>query len=260
MMKLFRGDPRLLINAAPWAIVVVVVKGLLEWAGVHPLELSTLLPATITAEVFIIGFLLAGTSSDYKEAEHLPGEISASLETIADECLITAADPGLPEAQQCLAKLVEISHAIRQWLLHNHEFSRVMADLRSLNDYFIVFGPRIQPGFTTRLKSEQAAMRKVVLRMDTIRRTSYVRAAYTIAEATAVVLVIILLMTDLGSVAPTLSLIGTITYLLVYMLTLIRDLDNPFDYAGGKVGGADVSLEVLELTEERLRALLVTMS
>ncbi len=50
-----------------------------------------------------------------------------------------------------------------------------------------------------------------------------------------------------------------ISYLLYYVLALIRDLDNPFEYRDGKPGGADVNLEVLEHSEDRLRGLLTTM-
>ncbi|MDT5299572.1 MAG: hypothetical protein QOG79_2814, partial [Mycobacterium sp.] len=50
-----------------------------------------------------------------------------------------------------------------------------------------------------------------------------------------------------------------ISFLLFYALALIRDLDNPFEYHDGKPGAADVNLEVLEHSEDRLRGLLTTM-
>jgi hypothetical protein len=92
--------------------------------------------------------------------------------------------------------------------------------------------------------------------MDTMRRTSYVSAGYLIAEVTALLLVLVMLFTDLGPIGPTLCLVGLISYLLVYLVTLIRDLDNPFEYRDGVPGAADVNLDVLEHTELRLRALL----
>ena len=56
-----------------------------------------------------------------------------------------------------------------------------------------------------------------------------------------------------------LVLVGLISYLLIYLVSLIRDLDNPFEYKDGKPGAADVNLEVLERNEDRLRALLATL-
>ena len=60
------------------------------------------------------------------------------------------------------------------WLMQDRGFDDVMSDIRALNGPFRVFAPAIQAGFTTRLKTEQAAIRKIVIRMDTMRRTSYV--------------------------------------------------------------------------------------
>jgi predicted membrane chloride channel (bestrophin family) len=253
---MFRGNPRLLIGALPFAAVVVLAKLVVDLTDSHWLELSPLLAGAIAAEVFILGFLLAGTAGDFKEAERLPGEVAASLESIADECLITYDELKLPEAKTCLQQLIEISKSIRMWLMQDRGFDDVMSDIRALNGPYKTFAPAIQAGFTTRLKTEQAAIRKLVIRMDTMRRTSYVAAGYLIAEVTACILVVVLVFTDLGALAPTLFLVGLITYLLFYLVGLIRDLDNPFEYRGGKPGAADVNLDVLVRNEDRLRALL----
>jgi hypothetical protein len=253
---LFRGNPRLLVGALPWALGVVVLKWLADVADVQPLNLSPLLAGAIAAEVFILGFLLSGTAGDFKEAERLPGELAASLETMADECLITYEDIKLPEARTCLQLLVDLSGSIRTWLMTDQGFDGVMADLRALNEPFRVMGPAIQAGFTTRLKSEQAVIRKTVVRMDTMRRTSYVAAGYLIAEVTAVLLSLVMILTDLVDLAPTLCLVGLITYLLFYLVGLIRDLDNPFEYKDGQPGAADVDLAVLQRNQDRLQGLL----
>ena len=140
--------------------------------------------------------------------------------------------------------------------MQDRGFDDVMSDIRALNGPFRVFAPAIQAGFTTRLKSEQASIRKTVIRMDTMRRTSYVSAGYLIAEVTATALMFVLIITDLGKPGPSLFLVGLLSYLLVYLVGLIRDLDNPFEYLNGKPGAADVNLDVLERNEDRLRALI----
>ncbi|QIG41437.1 hypothetical protein G5V58_00410 [Nocardioides anomalus] len=254
--NLFRGNPRLLLAALPVAAGIVLLKLISDLTDLDGLALSPLLAGAIGAEVFILGFLLTGTAGDFKEAERLPGEVSGSLETMADECLITYNDIRLPEARTCLEQLVQVAHAIRQWLLEDEGLDEVLSEVRAFNGPFTVMAPAIQAGFTTRLKSEQASIRRLVLRMDTMRRTSYVSAGYLIAEVTAALLVLVMLFTDLGPLGPTLCLVGLISYLLVYLVMLIRDLDNPFEYRDGVPGAADVSLDVLERTEHRLRALL----
>ena len=58
----------------------------------------------------------------------------------------------------------EISGSVRLWLLGNKGLDEIIADLRRLNPLLIVFAPKIQAGFTTRLESEQANIRKLVIR------------------------------------------------------------------------------------------------
>jgi hypothetical protein len=206
-----------------------------------------------------VGFILSGTAVDFKEAERLPGEVVGSLDSIADECLIMDAELKLPQARQCVLLLADIGVSIRQWLLRGDGFDDVLVLLRELNPLFIVFAPKIQAGFTTRLKGEQANIRRVAIRMDTIRRTSYVSAGYLIAEVTGLMILVLLLITAVGQLAPTLLVVGVITYLLVYAIAMIRDIDNPFEYHNGKPGAADVDLGVLESCEARLRALAAAM-
>jgi predicted membrane chloride channel (bestrophin family) len=258
-MHLFRGNPRLLVGALPWAVGVLLLKLLAHQLDWEWLNLSPLLAGAIAAEVFILGFLLSGTAGDFKEAERLPGEVASSLETMADECLITYQDIQLPEARTCLQQLIEISTSIRMWLMQDRGFDDVLSDIRALNGPFRVIAPAIQAGFTTRMKTEQAAVRKLVIRMDTMRRTSYVAAGYLIAEVTAVLLLAIMIVTDFDDFTPTLWVSGLLAYLLFYIVGLIRDLDNPFEYRNGKPGAADVNLDVLERSEDRLRAVLGTL-
>lgn len=258
-VRLFNANPRLLLRALPWALGIMLLKALADMADVQWLELSPLLAGAIAAEVFILGFLLSGTAGDFKEAERLPGEVTASLETIADECLIIHEDLGMPEAKACLVRLANLSYSIRMWLLLDSGLYDVMADIRGLNQPFRVFAPAIQAGFTSRLKSEQSTIRKLVLRMDTMRRTSYVAAGYLMAEIVGILLIAVMVVSDLGPAGPTVSLIGLISYLLIYLFMLIRDLDNPFEYPHGEPGAADVDLTVLERQEQDLRALIAAL-
>ncbi len=260
MTKFFRGNPRLLLQVLPVAAIMILLKWLYDEIPLKHLAFSPLLTGVIAAEVFIIGFLLSGTAADFKEAERLPGELTASLESIADECQIMDAELKLPAAHQCASLLADISASIRRWLLRNDGLDDVIDHISRLNPLFIVFAPKIQPGFTTRLKSEQANIRRLVIRMDTIRRTSYVSAGYLIAEVTALMILILLLITDVGQLAPTLLVVGVITYLLVYALAMIRDIDNPFEYRNDRPGAADVDLGVLESGEARLRGLAAAMA
>lgn len=246
--------PRLVLLAGPWVGAAVGLKLVLELLDVALLELNPLLSGLVGANVFLLGFLLAGTLADYKESERLPGELAGAIDAIADECLIVDAEQGIPEAQLCLEHLEELAGTTRAWLHHERPFDDALAGVRGLNPFFSVFAPLIQAGFTTRLKSEQASIRRVLIRMDAVRTTSFVAAGYAIAELTGVLLIVGMLITDIGAVAESLFFVGVITLLMTYVFLLIRDLDDPFKYDGGVEGAADVSLAPLEQVRLRLVA------
>lgn len=246
--------PRLAVESLPWVAAFVLVKLALYEADVQPLEANPLLSGLVAATVFLLGFLLAGTAADYKEAERLPGELAAALDTVADECLIIHADKGEPAAVEALGRLATLARMIREWLYHQREFASVLEQVRGLNAPFHVFAPLAQPGFVTRLKSEQAAIRRTLIRIDAIRTTSFVAAGYAIAELVGTLLVVGLLLSDIGDLAESLFFTGVIGLLMTYLFLLVRDLDDPFGYAQGAEGAADVSLKPLEDVARRLTA------
>ena len=94
----------------------------------------------------------------------------------------------------------------------------------------------------------------MILRINAIRGTSFVAAwVHGWPRMTSFLLIIAAgFHRRRPSSAPTRSLICTLTFLLVYVF-LVRDLDNPFEYALGDIGGsAEASLEPLVGLQARL--------
>lgn len=240
--------PRLALRSLPVVAVVVLTKLVLVQANAHLLQPSPLLSGIVAGTVFLLGFLLAGTVSDYKESERIPTDFAASLETIADELLLAGAAAEI-------ATLREIALAVVSWIHRRQPIDHVLTTIRSLNDTFAALPTSVQPGFVVRIKTEQAGLRRMVLRVATIRDTSFVAAGYTITELIGALLVLALLVTDIGPLPESLLFTGMIALLLTYMFLLIRDLDDPFRYDHGQEGSADVSLEPLHAVARRLERL-----
>ena len=79
---------RLALKTIPFVLIIIIVKFVVHYYGKEFLSLNSLFTAIISANIFLIGFLISGTLVDYKESEKLPGDLAASLETMADEGLI----------------------------------------------------------------------------------------------------------------------------------------------------------------------------
>lgn len=247
------SDLRLIRRAVPFVAVAVVAKLCANALGWDTVEVNTLYSGLVAASVFLIGFLLAGTLADYKESEKLPGELAGRTETIVDECQILHREKGAEPARHCIEHLAVLSETLGSWLRGRESVEAVFDRLEGLNQYFLEFQPLTQPNFIVRLKQEQSTLRLLVIRINTIRETSFVGAGYVIAEITSLLLIVSLMFANIAPLGVELLLIGTITFLLSYMIMLIRDLDDPFEYDGQRrVGSAEVSLAPLAHLQRRL--------
>jgi uncharacterized DUF497 family protein len=76
---------RLLLRATSIVAVVIAAKLLVHFLGWEMLSINPLFSGIVAANVFLMGFLLSGVLADFKESERLSGELSACLETLAQE-------------------------------------------------------------------------------------------------------------------------------------------------------------------------------
>lgn len=238
----------------PFVGAAVAAKLFVDLVGWDTIEVSPLLTGVVAADVFLLGFLLAGTLADFKESERLPSDLAASLETLSDECEILYRDKRAPEAVRALKRLRSLAADIHAWLRGDRGVEAPLQRIKGLNADFLAFEPLTQPNFIVRLKQEQAALRRMVLRINTVRETSFVGAGYAVAEVTSVLLVIGLLFFRIPPLGAELFLVGLIAFLLTYVIVLIKDLDDPFECVYEAQGAAEVSLEPLAHLEERLDA------
>ena len=94
----------------------VLLRALVHQQGLNILELNPLLSSLVAATVFLLGFLLNGVLSDYKESEKLPGELSTSMFLLAKEIkAIPVHTPGAPVRQDVEA-IYYLCVSIIRWI------------------------------------------------------------------------------------------------------------------------------------------------
>jgi hypothetical protein len=69
----------------PLVILLAVLKFLSHKFGLEIMELNALFTSLVAGTIFLIGFLISGVLSDYKESERIPSELSASMKTLFDD-------------------------------------------------------------------------------------------------------------------------------------------------------------------------------
>jgi hypothetical protein len=247
----------LALKILPVVILVVLLKLIAHQFGLEFISLNPLFTAIVTANIFLLGFLIAGVLADYKESEKLPGDLAASIETIADECLIIYKNKKAESAKECLEHILSLTSSIDDWF-HKKERFRVLMDKISLfNDFFLAFESLTQANFIGRLKHEQSAIRRMLIRIHSIRETYFVSSGYAIAEAVTIFLIIGLIFVKIDPFYEALFFVSAIAFLQTYMIALIKDLDDPFEYYGENIGPDDVSLKSLDdlklRIEEKMR-------
>lgn len=226
----FHSRWRLAVRTVPYVAVVLIVKFAVHYFGYEFLTLNSLFTAIISANIFLIGFLISGVLVDYKESEKLPGELSSSLETMADEGLILHKNKHITEAKKYMLHLSELAVMLVAWFYKRERTEVLMGKLRSLNDSFLAFEGLTQANFIVRLKQEQHAIRKMITRIHTIRETSFLGTGYAIAEIITFILVVGLIVIKMDPFYESVFFISFVSFILIYMIYFIKDLDNPFGY------------------------------
>ncbi|MCK9285493.1 MAG: hypothetical protein M0P39_14560 [Rhodocyclaceae bacterium] len=240
-----RKDLRILIRVLPLILVILVIKLGLHFANLELLSINAIFSGLIGANVFLMGFLLSGVLADYRESERIPGEVAATLLTIADEFQINHQRKPCRQTANALNHIRDVGLTIYEWLHKREKSSVVMDRLSQLNRDFYALEPMTQINAITRLKQEQNALRKLLIRIHTIRETNFISSGYFIAATATVLLLIGLTFARIEPFYESLFFVFVVSYLLLYLLFLIRDLDNPFGYYELS-SSEDVSLKPLD--------------
>jgi hypothetical protein len=252
-MKFLRSSKwKLTIKVIPFVAGIIVLKLFAHQLDWEFLTLNTLFGAIISANVFLIGFLISGVLVDYKESEKIPGELSCSLEALTDECYIIHKNKGAEVTKDLMRHIHDLTSSIINWLHKKEKTTAILNKITGFNDYFLAIEPLTQANFIVRLKNEQSNLRRLITRIHTIRETSFNPAGYAIAEIISAILCIGLIFTRIDPYYESIFFVAFVSFILIYMVLLIGDLDNPFAYYESKNYADEVSLKPLFDLEKRI--------
>jgi hypothetical protein len=233
------------LQILPLLVGIIVLKLILHCLGWEVLSLNPLFTSIVAATTFLLGFLITGVLTDYKESEKIPGEMAVSLAAISDEAVCVQKSKKCPQATALLEHVYGLVDDIINWF-HKKERTRILLHkIGNMNEHFVEIEPYTQATFLGRLKQEQSNLRRSVIRSHAIRETRFFLPAYAIAEALAFFLIAGMLILKLEPFWESMFFVMLVSFVVLYMIFLIKDLDNPFDYAGGCEGLNEVSLKPL---------------
>lgn len=255
---------KLMITTLPVPLVVIMIRFLLEsvfyssgreFSGI--IDFTALSPI-LTGGVFLIGLMLSGTLQDYKESEKIPAEIACSIETIEETVTWVAVNrPAV--AERAMKKLIaDMTAVILAWLYRTRTQEECYASIERLNDLVRDFD-KINAGLpANRMMNEIHALRKIITRIGVISRTGFLASGYALLDILVASILALLIASnykaDFGILGKYIIL-GFVSLIYSYLWRLLRDVDDPFEYApdGQRTGAAEV--ELFPLLEYQQRAL-----
>lgn len=237
--------------------VLVTGKFLIHQSSLEFLTVNTLFTSAIAGTVFIIGFLLAGVFADYKEAEKVPAELSSSLESIWDEARVFKQRNTKFDSQKIRNTLIEIVKRFRKGLEHEGDHSNLRPAIDAVDTLTDSFAKMeslgMPPNYVVRLKTEQANIRKQILRVYHIQKMQFIPSVFVLAESIVAFVLFLLLFIKTEGSPESFIIFAFISYLFLYAVRLIRVLEKPFRKGHGSHD--DVSIFLIREFEEELQSI-----
>jgi hypothetical protein len=243
----------ILLKVLPWTGLFCMLKLGMHWLQWEPWAFDALTGALFSAATFVIALILSGTLGDYRACEGMPAQIANALETINDtDRVITIAHPDY-DPQPLQQVLINISQSILDWLTAGREFKIVDEAIDQLTPLLAkILVLDNCSGLVTHIHTEQAKIRSLTRQMRGNRDTDFLGAAYVLLWLFLGGSIIALLLIHAEQFSENLTVSTFMFTLFFYLLFLIEDLDNPFEYDGKS--SVDVGLSPLEQVCTKLKS------
>jgi hypothetical protein len=241
---------QILFKVLPWTILFCGAKLGLHQAKFEPWAFDALTGSLFGAATFVVSLVLSGTLGDFRTSEGMPGQIANSLETIEDGNQMVAFSYGDKyQAGGLRAQLGAVAAALEESLLAGIGMEQVAAAIDDLNPAIARLEQVAGPGVANRIQMEQGKIRLWVAQIQGVRDTDFLGPAYVLLIIFLTGAVVTLLLLGADSFSENVTVSGFLFTSFLYLLLLIRDLDNPFQYDGKS--SVDASLEPLSLVRSR---------
>lgn len=245
------------VRILPIVIAIGIFKFLAYYFDFEIMELNALFTSLVAGTIFLIGFLLAGVLSDFKESEKIPSELAASLKSLYDDTYTIAKSKNNDSAKGFIDFQSQLLTSIMHWFYKKERTQVILKKISLMNEYFATFDQEgVQPNYIIKMKNEQSSIRKMIMRIHTIRDTEFIGSAYAIVEVMGFLIAIGLVIIKIEPFYAALFFTLLVTFLILYMLFLIRDLDNPFDYCTKGETGTEVSIRPMHELRKEMEELL----
>jgi hypothetical protein len=229
-------------------LILLGVRIVIDLFGYDTIPISPVVGAFITGAIFTIAIIFTGTFTDFKESEKVGGDLAAALKALYNDSRV------LPLADETPARVFRVHlrdlHRTLSTGLRENKFTLevVNREMNILNNDIRTFSYlNVAPPLIAKLRNELGIIDKMCNRVEVIIRTDFIPAAYALAEVATGGVIILLLFIKMDPLIEGVIVFAVICTMLIGLLLLIHDMDNPFEFGPGTY--ADVDLETLVYLE-----------
>jgi len=239
----------IMLKAAIITIILLVIRTVIDLNGLDTVPINPVVGAFISGAIFTIAIIFTGTFTDFKESEKIGGDLAASLKALYNDSRV------LPLTDESPARLFRthvrdlhrtMNHCFKDncWNLEdiNREMDKINNDIRTLAY------ANVAPPLIAKLRNELGIIDKMTNRIEVIIRTDFIPAAYALAEIATASVIVLMLFVKIDPLLESTVIFAVIAGMLIGLVLLIRDMDNPFEM--GEHTFADVDLETLNYLEK----------
>lgn len=248
---------RLALLALPAVFAVLVLRYVLQ--EVFEIgEVATFgeIGSVITGVTLILGFMLGGVLTDYKESEKLPASVAVALSgfrsTARSGLIVKDLDASMIDE-----RISKVANAIGDWFIGTLSEDQMWS---ALSDFPALIVDLEKVGMAShyvgRLMVLNGEINTTLNRVAVVRNTSFVQSGYVLMSLLVLVLQGSLAIVSFPSSIMSWIAPSVLSLAYAYLWLLVRDLDNPFGHGenDGKGSGADVDITPLLNTVRALNS------
>jgi hypothetical protein len=242
----------IVIKSMAVAAVLSCVKFGLHALNLEFIQIDSLISALISGVIFTMAILLTGVMADFKESEKIPGELAASIKALHKdfELLEFTAKKETDRALMHLNSLISV--IINQFESNKWKQSESFEIIEKIDNEMEMAAKNMAPAYVIKMRNELNNIEKISNRIDTIEETDFLPSAYALSQTAVLLVLLILLFAIVDPYLIGMFIIFTVTFLIIGILTLIKDMDNPFETGG--TGSADVDLSHIYKLDKYLKS------
>jgi hypothetical protein len=240
-----------ILKALGIVAILLVIKMVVDQSALDVMVPNPVITALVAGVIFTMAAIFTGVLADYKESEKIPGELAATIRNLYKDikvATVTHKDltADMHDHIRQLLKIMNANFRRNEWIRReiNSAIDKIDEDIEHLA------ADGIAPPFIVKIRNEMSILEKLSYRIDTIMETAFLPSAYVIATVANAAVIVTLLFTKMDPYYEALALFSSVTFVLVSVLLLIHDMDNPFEV--GKRTSAEVDLTILFRLEKEL--------